>query len=302
MADIENYFTEECWAALEANNIALEKQRSKERSAAERIASGQVEEPGVYTREDFLNDDGYGDVSALSTKASDANCDWITVPSGAHACIGDDDNVEIGPEGNNAPQKDDVAQHHDMFHNIKTNPTAGDVESLVKYAKEVATLNFSNHSLTKIAIQAAMTDPTSQDRDNVIKMVGDTLTLKPIKEFVSGVNRGPNPAGDDVKIITDGIRKVANHTVGTLYRLLKGSIKGSWNAAKKVNQIAGGRLNNPSQFKSMDDTKNDITQEQILDEVMAHVGKKTTAKELQNAILDTFEEILKSQAKSNFYR
>lgn len=208
----------------------------------------------------------------------------------------DDDNWHPDKD---APIPDDgPGQHPDMLHNIKTDPTKGDRAELLQFAKDVATFKIRKDSLLRRAIKELTTDPTNEDRGRAFQLVGDTLKLKPVADFVTGKNRKPNPTSDDLEIITGGIKKVVNGTVGNLFRLIGRGAKASMGTGEALpDGLLSRVMSRPSSgfvrgfTKASESDQQDIV-EQVTDEVMRRVGKDPSAAKVQEAILDVMEIVL----------
>jgi len=208
----------------------------------------------------------------------------------------DDDNWHPDKD---APLPDDgPSQHRDMLHNIKTDPTKGDRAELLQFAKDVATFKIRKDSLLRRAIKELTTDPTNEDRGRAFQLVGDTLKLKPVAEFVTGKNRKENPASDDLAIITGGVKKVVNGTVGNLFRLIGRGAKASMGTGEALpDGLLNRVMSRPSSgfvrgfTKASEADQQDIV-EQVTDEVMRRVGKDPSAAKVQEAILDVMEIVL----------
>ena len=223
---------------------------------------------------------------------------WRTVNGTAMLISGDGD-IEAGPDGiDNLGKDQDITQHPDIFHNIKTDPTKDDRADLVRYAKDIATLKFRKDSLTRQVIEKLTTDPTRDDRKDFVRMVGGVLTLKPVRDLVTGRSIGPNPAMDDVKIITAGVRKAVDSTVGSLFRLVGNQIRESRATGPDIpDNIQSRVMTGPSpgilRAMDLDPRRDDIpTVEETVDEIMRRVGNDMTVQRVQDAILDVIEELL----------
>lgn len=322
----DDMISAESWDALEASDNEQAEQRRIDRNVADRIASGEVEEPGSgYGPEDedeqLFSDEGdlpdasmtksfhsWLESGSLSTKASDDDCKWVTM-RGTPVCIGDENNVklgpdgveldpdelgpdgvELGPDGTDTPKDEDLTQHPNILHNITTDPTKQDRAETLQYFKDMATFNFPKDSLMSIVFRKITTDPTSQDRANLFEMVGNAVTLKPIREF----KLKPNPAHEDIKAIADVVKPVVNATVGVLWRILKSSAKGPKLDPTVVNNALKRRPQ--MMVRSFDGQKPDDQEviDRITDEVLRRVKNSTDPAEIKNTIMDLMEEILVS--------
>jgi hypothetical protein len=301
----DNMIPSDVWDELDAWDKSQESDRRREYELKSRIESGDVEEPGIGDYDAYpQSDEADAELSALSTKSSDDDCNWVTM-RGTPVCIGDDNEIEIGPDGIDSPEKDEISQEPDMFHNIKTDPTKGDVAELIQYAKDVATFKIRKDSLLSRAIKELTTDPTNEDRGRLLQFAGEMLTLKPAVEFVTGKNRKENPVNEDLAIIKDGVKKVVNGTVGNMYRLVKRWYKASKGTGEALPPGLLNRVNSrPNFVRSFSDSQPEATDDDkqmidaLTDEVMQRAGKDPSVAKVQESILDVMESLLAGKFES----
>jgi len=284
------------------------------KDAAEALGARVVMEPdpGGEDTVDQPQDDELGTSEKLASffglTVKESSC-GANAPGGGgfqpgNSCGDDEGDGTNEDEDNWHPDKDALiaedgpSQHPDLLHNIKTDPTKEDRAELWQYAKDVATFKIRDDSLLKRAIKELTTDPTKEDRGLLLGMVGDTLKLKPVRDFVTGKNRAPNPAMSDLKEITAPIRKIVNGTVGNLFRLIGRGAKASMGTGEALpDGVLNRVLSHPSAgfvrgFTKASEADQQNIVEQVTDEVMRRVGKNPTAAATQEAILDVMEEVL----------
>ena len=294
----DNMIPSDAWDELDAWDKSQEAERRAARNLADRIASGMVEEPGAGDYDAYpQTEDDQAFNNFMMKSASEDDCNWVTM-RGTPVCIGDDENIEIGPDGIDAPIKDDISQDDDIFHNIKTDPTKEDRAEIVQYFKDVATFKLRDDSLLLRVVKELTTDPTKEDRTKLFQLAGDTLTLKPIREF----KLKPNPANSDMAEIGGHIKRVIKGTVGRLFSFVAHTVA----TDPKLDPLAAERSNKirphfiaRSFVKSVEESENNDLVQQLTDEVFRRANDVNDVKAVQNAILDVFEELLAGTFKKN---
>jgi hypothetical protein len=292
----DNMIPSDVWDELDAWDKSQESDRRREYELKSRIESGDVEEPGIGDYDAYPQlDEADAELSALSTKSSDDDCNWVTM-RGTPVCIGDDNEIEIGPDGIDAPIKDDVSQSRSIWHNLLSNPVKDDLIGIAEYAKEVATLEFGEHSLIRRMVNELTKDPTGDDRSEFVDIVKENITLKPVRDFVMGRNKKKNPAWDDFEDVTAVVKKVTDLTVGNLMRLLWRGYKASKGTGEALPAGVLPRvMSRPTYVRSMSEPVTDdfdAAVAMITQEVAKRTEKTPDLKKLQNTILDVIEEFL----------
>lgn len=277
----------EDWDAAIAWDQSEQQQERQRIEIDAQIASGKTEEPGG-TYADYNDVEEDAGLFALTTKAADSDCQWVTM-RGSPVCIGDSGDIEFGNDEVIDNLESEPVTQPGLLDNIRANPTKDDVAGLIDYAKEVATFSFGKHSLIKRAIQELTMDPTKEDQVNFVKVVGENITLKPVRDAIMQRNKKPNPANDDIDIIV-------NATVGVFWRMFKKQIKESRETGPAIpKKVTNHRV--PMGFKAYSPGSPQMTPEDVMKEVMRRVGNTKDIAAVQTTILDVFEEILQASAK-----
>jgi len=173
--------------------------------------------------------------------------------------------------------------------NLAHDPTKEDRKEFVKYVKDVATLKIRKDSLLAQAVTRALNDPTKDDRRRLVEMAKNTLTLNlGAKTAAQGLAQhlAFNPAAGDMAQIVRGVTRVADMTIGNLFRLISLPFrrrKKSAAVTKSLEQVP----------------ENAVVIDDVVAVVVAKVKDDPTPENLQRAILETVEAVLRERAKED---